>query len=166
MYPRGELRANLKRLRLPPPAIIPFNERSTHKAPTIDAYLSQLIRQGYLNRQRVGAQKNKVAVKKRGREAAGTQRDGGEDSGSWEWRWGNRAESEVGEVNIARFAAEFMIERGADDVGEEEEEEPSTSKKKKKKGKEGEGDGGARAEKRMAAMMKAIERVAGGDLAG
>ena len=30
---------------------------------------------------------------------------------SYEWRWGSRAQSEVGEKAIARFVGEFMVER-------------------------------------------------------
>jgi hypothetical protein len=127
---------------------------------TVDAYLTLLIRQGYLDRQRIGEPKG--AGTKRGRPVV-TQRDGGEDAGSWEWRWGNRAESEVGETNIAKFAAEFMIENSAGDDAMDEDEDEGAARKGKRKGK-----GKQRAEnaeKKLEAIMKAIERAAGGNLA-
>lgn len=62
---------------------------------------------------------------------------------AYEWRWGNRAHSEVGEAAIASFAAEFMVERNE--------------------------DGGERSEaqrlKELERMSKGIERAAGGELA-
>jgi len=79
-----------------------------------------------------------------------------EDGTAFEWRWGNRAHSEVGEMAIAGFAAEFMVER----MGLEEEE-----------GEEGGGRGGAARERRDKAkknilekMVKGFERSAGGNL--
>jgi melanoma-associated antigen len=122
------------------------------------------MRQGYIDRQDVGDTKGTGG--KRGRPSLATQRENG---GTWQWRWGNRAESEVGEMNIAKFAAEFMIERAGDDAMEEEEEEGTATKGKGKGKGKGMGKGKAKqnagyAEKRMAAIMKAIERAAGGNL--
>ncbi|KZT30154.1 hypothetical protein NEOLEDRAFT_1127013, partial [Neolentinus lepideus HHB14362 ss-1] len=94
------LRAYLKKLRL---TSINFTPISTHKSISVDTYLSQLIRQGYLDRHRVGEN----VQKKRGRPTQ-TQ---GEDNVAVEWRWGTRAQSEVGELGVARFMAEFMVER-------------------------------------------------------
>jgi hypothetical protein len=133
---------------------------------TVEAYLNQLIRQGYVDRQRAG--ETKGAGAKRGRAPAATQRDGGEDSGTWEWRWGNRAESEVGEMDIAKFAAAFMVERSADDEMDEDEDEEggeSRNGKGKGKGKAKAKQKEGRVEKKVAALMKAVERAAGGNLA-
>ena len=82
---------------------------------TLDAYLALLSRQGYVERQRVGeAGKKTAAGGKRGRAPAATQANAaaGEEGTAFEWRWGNRAHSEVGEMAIAAFAAEFMVEIG------------------------------------------------------
>ena len=160
-----DLRSNLRRLRLPPVATVALNDQVTHKPPSVDAYLTQLIRQGYIDRQRIG--ENKGAGTKRGRPQVGTQRGNGEDVGTWEWRWGNRAASEVGEMNIAKFAAEFMVERAGDDAMDDEEEEDTSAKakgKSKGKGKAKAKQKAGNTERRMGAMMKAIERAAGGNL--
>lgn len=158
-----DLRANLKRLRLPPTAPITFNERSTHRQMTLDAYLALISRQGYVERQRIGDAVGKKggAGGKRGRASAGMsatqQANSVEDGATFEWRWGNRAHSEVGEMGIAAFAAEFMVER----MGLEEEEAEEG----------GRGGGGAARERREKArknilekMVKGFERSAGGNL--
>jgi len=113
-----DLRANLKRLRLPPTAVISFNAQSTHKQLTVDAFLSLLCRQGYIDRQRLG-DSGKAAGGKRGRAPAATQANA-EDGATYEWRWGIRAHSEVGEMGIGTFAAEFMVERMGVDEDEDE----------------------------------------------
>ncbi|KAF7983597.1 hypothetical protein HWV62_20497 [Athelia sp. TMB] len=147
-----DLRSNLKRMRLPPTANVTFNSRSTHKQMTVDAFLGLLSRQGYIERHRIGDTGNKKAGAggKRGRAPAATQGNA-EDGATFEWRWGNRAHSEVGEQAIASFAAEFMVERMG---GHDEEEE-----------------GGANNQRRVAAknaalekMAKGISRAAGGEL--
>jgi melanoma-associated antigen len=157
-----DLRANLKRLRLPPTANITFNAQSTHKQMTVDAYLTLLSRQGYIEQQRVGeAGKKAAAGGKRGRPSA-TQANAaaGEEGTAFEWRWGNRAHSEVGEMGIAGFAAEFMVER----MGIEEEEGEDGAA-----GERG-GGGAARARREKARknilekMIKGFERSAGGNL--
>lgn len=150
-----DLRANLKRLRLPPTAIISFNTQSTHKQITVDAYLNLLCRQGYLERQRLG-DPGKVAGGKRGRAPAATQATA-DDGASYEWRWGNRAHSEVGEKGIGTFAAEFMVERMAVDDDEDDEDDGG-----KDAGKEKRDD--AR-KKVLEKMIKGIGRAAGGSLA-
>lgn len=84
----------------------------------------------------------KAASKKRGRVHVGSQR-GEEDGSVWEWRWGPRAMSEVGEADVARFVVEFMTETAAREEYETDEE--------LMKAKEN--------------MMKGIERASGGSLA-
>ena len=177
-----DLRANLKRLRLPPTALIPLAAHSTHKHLSLDAYLGLLSRQGYIERHRVGesAPSNKKGGKRGrasqggGTQAGGATQGGGEEGGAFEWRWGNRAHSEVGEKSIAGFASEFMVERmGIEEDGDEEE------------GEEGEGAGagagaGGRAAREkgrrererkekarkniLEKMVKGFERSAGGNL--
>lgn len=149
-----DLRAYLKRLRLSPSAAVLFNARSTHKHMNVDAFLALLSRQGYIDRQRIG-EMSKSAGGKRGRASAATQANA-EDGVTYEWRWGNRAHSEIGERGIAGFAAEFMVER----IGEDEEEE------------EGGRANAAREQRREEArrkvlekMVKGIQRAAGGELA-
>ncbi|EED83309.1 predicted protein [Postia placenta Mad-698-R] len=114
----SDLLAILKRLHLPPGSAIPLSARSTHQGMAVDAYLTQLMRQGYLDRQRTGDAKGGG---KRGRGPGAAQGGAGDDGGAvFEWRWGGRAMAEVGEKAIARFMAEFMVERPGDDSEEED----------------------------------------------
>lgn len=109
---------------------------------TVDQFLALSIRQGYLEKLRVGETK---ATKKRGRAAAATQNGNAEEI-AFEWRWGPRSMAEVGEADIARFVSEFMVERGRAEAGEDDDEEvPQT-------------------QKTTDAMYKGIERSAGGEL--
>ncbi|KAJ7751006.1 MAGE family-domain-containing protein [Mycena maculata] len=154
-----DLRATLKRLRLPAVGTIGFSAASTHRTLTLDAYLTTLLRQGFLDRQQVGEAKKGGNKGKRGRVAQADDEAGQ----TYEWRWGARAQSEVGEVAICQFIAEFMI--GEDGHGREEPEE-------EEEGAGGSGAGRARTEKRRAdkqskldKMAKGIERAAGGQLA-
>jgi hypothetical protein len=145
-----DLRANLKRLRLPATGTVAFNARATHRTLPLDQYLSLLIRQGYIDRQRIGeTKKGKGKGGKRGREAQD------EEAGmTYEWRWGNRAQSEVGEAGIAQFVAEFMVGEGEDDG--DDEEEGSRAKNKRKQ---------TETDSKLTKMMKGIARAAGGELA-
>ncbi|PSR84216.1 hypothetical protein PHLCEN_2v5504 [Hermanssonia centrifuga] len=144
----GELRSLLKRMRLPGAANVPQNNQSPLQMFTFDAFLTICIRQGYLDRQRVGELKG--AGKKRGRAAVGTQA-GDDNANAWEWRWGSRAMSEVGEVDIARFITDFMVERERAEAGGEDEEDEDEKQE---------------AEKRREQVMKGVERAASGGLAG
>jgi melanoma-associated antigen len=150
-----DLRANLKRLRLPPKGEIPFNSQATHKSLSIEAYLNLLTKQNYLDFQRVGEAKGAGSGKgKRGRAPAATQNneDGG---GTIEWRWGSRAHSEVGEQGIASFVAEFMVERMG--VEEQQDEEEGSGRRGEKARQEA-------AQKRLDGVLKGIHRAAGGNL--
>lgn len=138
-YAPDELRTYLKELRLTPGAHIPLTAKSTHSL-NLDAFLMQLSRQGYLDRQKIGAKKSGGG--KRGRGSAATQDDG---ANLWEWKWGPRAHAEVGEVNIATFLAEFMVQK----PGEAEDDED-----------EGD-DGAADMQKKFDAVYNAIGRAAG-----
>jgi hypothetical protein len=144
-----DLRANLKRLRLPSTGTLAFNSQSTHKSLPLEQYLSLLMRQGFIDRQRIGDAKKAKAQGKRGR---ATQDD--EAGTTYEWRWGNRAQSEVGEMGIAKFVAEFMV--GEDEEDGDDEEEGSRAKAKKRQ---------VEADNKLTKMMKGIARAAGGELA-
>lgn len=102
-----------------------------------------MIRQGYLDRIQVGDAKQ-GRTSKNAKRARLTQAD--EENGvTYEWRWGSRAQSEVGEIAIAKFVAEFMIGEADDD-----EDEGTRTRQ----------DAGSRLER----MTKGIERAAGGHL--
>ena len=157
-----DLRANLKRLRIPP-GTVPSNAQSTQRSTSIDTFLQHLIRQGYLDRVRLGETKSATG-KRRGRVSA-TQGNGNteENPQAFEWRWGNRAHSEVGEEAVAGFVGEFMVERTRlADVEEEEEEGAGGSGGGRRRGKQKQKEGGT--EKRLETVIKGIERAAGGNL--
>ncbi|KAN0078491.1 MAGE family domain containing protein [Tylopilus felleus] len=157
-----DLRANLKRLRITNNGTIPSNAQSTHRSMHIDIFLQHLVRQGYLDRVRLGDVK--ATGKRRGRISA-TQGSGNveETPQAYEWRWGNRAHSEVGEQAVARFVGEFMVERKRMvDVEEEEAEGARGSGGGRRRGKQKQKEGGL--EKQLETTVKAIERAAGGSL--
>ena len=175
----------LRRLRLRLPTQLALPAHSPHRTLTLDAYLLQLQRQGYLHRTRLGGAGSGGAggaAQKRGRGRPGgpTQQGsgGGEDNDvAWEWRWGPRALAEIGEAAIAHFMAEFMAERASGSGGGGG---GSGSGGRATVG-DGGGDGeasddevggrGARArredaKRRLAALLKGVERAAGGELSG
>ena len=170
-----DLRLLLRRLRLRPPTQIALPAHTPHRTLAFDAYLTQLQRQGYLDRARIGA--SGAAQKRRRGGGGATQQPGGggeENDVVWEWRWGPRAAAEIGEVAVGRFVAEFMAERasrgGAGGGGG-----PGRSAGSGAGGEEGSDEelGGRRArahrdeaQKRLAALLKGVEHAAGGDLAG
>ncbi|OCH91978.1 MAGE-domain-containing protein [Obba rivulosa] len=139
----NDLKALLKRLRLAPSSTVPLTTQSTKRTFSTDDLLKELARQGFLDRQRVG---EPARGGKRGR-PSGTQAPD-EQAAAFEWRWGPRAHSEVGEKAVAQFVAEFMVERPAaeEDEGErrpQREDDPATKKQ-------------------MELMMRGIERGASG----
>jgi hypothetical protein len=167
-----DLRMLLRRLRLRPPTQIALPAHTPHRTLTFDAYLTQLQRQGYLDRARIGA--GGAAQKRRRGGGGATQQPGGGGGGEendvvWEWRWGPRAAAEIGEVAVARFVAEFMAERasggaavgrngGGGEGGEEGSDEEVGGRRARAHQEE--------AQKRLAALLKGVELAAGGDLAG
>ncbi|KAF8882956.1 MAGE family-domain-containing protein [Infundibulicybe gibba] len=144
-----ELRSILKRLHLNSTSTVPLSSQSTHQHLTTEQLLANLIRQGYLDRVQIGeAAKGKGKGAKRGR---ATQAD--EEAGTtYEWRWGNRAQSEIGEKAIAKFIAEFMV--GREDEDEDEEGDNRGPQRRR-----------ADAETRLEKMTQGIGRAAGGQLA-
>lgn len=110
----GELRHYLKTLRLssnPNLKPVRFNTSSTVRSMNLDAFLSGLLKQGYLDRQQVGENARKGKKGNIRSKRLRTQAEDLEEGRAYEWRWGPRAHCEVGEENIGRFVAEFMIER-------------------------------------------------------
>ena len=148
-----DLRRHLKSLHLPSnPGIrsIRYTASSTTRSQNIDGFLSQLLKQGYLDRQQVGGD---AGAKKGKRPGAGskrlrTQAEDLEDGRTYEWRWGVRAFSEVGEEYIGKFIAEFMVSA---EVNQEED-----------------GQGAAAARVKEDALVKkmyvGVEKAAGGNL--
>ena len=171
-----DLRTLLRRLRLRSPTQLALPAHSPHRTLTLEAYLQQLQRQGYLDRTRIGASSGGAGgtSQKRGRGRGGgatQQGGGGEDNDvAWEWRWGPRAMAEIGEAAIARFVAEFMAERassggggprgsaagdgGGDGEGSDEEGSGRRARAHREE-----------AQKRLDALLRGVERAAGGDLA-
>ncbi|KAI0357198.1 MAGE-domain-containing protein [Trametes cingulata] len=119
----NDLRAILKRLQLPANAPVPLSSQSTNQNLTIDAYLAQLARQGYLEKLRIGGPAGRAGgsgAPKRARASA--SQAAGDDSvlAAHEWRWGPRAMAEVGERGVAQFVAEFMAVRPGEDADDED----------------------------------------------
>jgi melanoma-associated antigen len=179
-----DLRTLLRRLRLRPPTQMALPVHTPHRTLTFDAYLVQLQRQGYLDRTRIGGGSSGAGgtSQKRsrgGRGGGATQQGGGEDNDvAWEWRWGPRAAAEIGETAVARFVAEFMAERASRGAGAGGAGGSAGGSGGGGNGGGGDGDGdgsdeegGGRrervrredAQKRLAALLKGVERAAGGD---
>lgn len=167
-----ELRTHLKSLGLTTNSQIPFPTHATHRSVPVEQYLGTLIRQGYLDRYHssgadaaggAGASKRGAAGAKRGRVSLGGHGDDGDIAGggqSYEWRWGPRAMSEVGEKAVAKFVAEFMVGSVEGDDDDDEEEEANGGRRGRRGGGKKEG-----AEKRLEKMLHGVERAAGGNLA-
>ena len=151
------MRKYLKSLHLPSnPSLRPirYTASSTTRSQNIDAYLSHLIKQGYLDRQQVGD----VAAKKGGNPGGRgkrlrTQAEDREEGRTYEWRWGVRAFSEIGEEYIGKFIAEFMV---STEIDQEEE------------GRGAAGTDAARAKETalVGKMYVGVEKAAGGKLMG
>ncbi|KAJ6629869.1 MAGE family-domain-containing protein [Mycena sp. CBHHK59/15] len=147
-----DLRTTLKRLRLPATGSVPLSAHATHRTLGTDALLALLQRQGFLDRQLVGGD---VKPKRGNKRMRGGDEEGGATA---EWRWGARAQSEVGEKAIAAFVAEFMVTGDGRDEGEEDGGEGAQGQARARKRE-------ADAAGRLAKMMAGIERAAGGQLA-
>jgi len=115
----------------------------------LDAYLSKLLQQNYIDRQQVGGDAaGKKAKKGGGVKRLRTQAEDLEEGRTYEWRWGTRAFCEVGEEDIAKFVAEFMVVSDGD--GDEEGAGSAATRKKQQ----------ALAEK----MYAGVQKAAGGKL--
>ncbi|EIN04201.1 MAGE-domain-containing protein [Punctularia strigosozonata HHB-11173 SS5] len=146
-----DLRTQLKRLRLSSNNNdrIELTATSTHHDLPVDDFLRQCVRQGYLDKQKTGDAKSQGG--KRGRPSQ-QQEDG---SATYEWRWGPRAQSEVGERGIGQFVAAFMVERTRDGDEDEEQDEGAATQGRRKE---------TQAKNKIEAVYKGIERAAGGTL--
>ncbi|KAK0471361.1 MAGE-domain-containing protein [Armillaria novae-zelandiae] len=142
----AELRAHLKKLRQPMSGSVKFDVHATHKSVSMETYMNTIIRQGFVERVAVGD-----AKKGKGKRVRATQGD--DDSGAtYEWRWGNRAHSEVGEKAIAEFVAEFMV---GEQEAEDEEEDGGRARGRRRQD---------RAQNKVEKMAAGIERAAGSNL--
>ncbi|PWN42682.1 MAGE-domain-containing protein [Ceraceosorus guamensis] len=143
----GDFRAQLHRLSLEPSTILPnalcpeHAEQSassrcsqrTSDRPTLSVFLDQLVRQGYLERVKSAAAPPGTAAgtgtSSKGRRAIASKRKDGEgrpgEVDNFEWRWGARAEVEVGEPNIAAFVKEVYLT--SEDADDSEDAEPSAA---------------------------------------
>ncbi len=154
----GVLRNHLKELGLSSNAgrsSIRFTTIATHRSMNLDEYLSQLLRQGYLDRQIAGEVSGAGRKRARGKVGGDVNNDAmdGNSGEVHEWRWGARAFCEVGEDDIARFIAEFMVREGAGSERgnmDDAEDEADEGRRKAKVGK----------------LYKGVEKAAGGHLAG
>ncbi|KZT58003.1 MAGE-domain-containing protein [Calocera cornea HHB12733] len=174
--PDPQLRSYLKKLGVH--STIPIVTAS-NKNITLDAFLSSLTKLGYLDRIRthlpgLGTQAPATQAAGRGRRARGSD-DVEEGDISYEWRWGPRAEAEVGEKRTAGFIADVYLKRREEvqeieDSEEEEEEQPA--RKGRGRGKNDEvaerrREKQAKKEKErkeMERILKEVERAAGGNL--
>lgn len=146
-----QLRTYLKRLRLPMGSAFPSKETSQMLKPlTIDAYLTQLVKQNYLDKQKSSLASTQGAQKRV--RSGGTV--GGTDEGdaSFEWKWGTRAIAEIGEEGVGKFVVDFMddIERERANRRAEEEGARGNSRQERERWKD--------------KLFIAIGRAAGGGL--
>ena len=74
---------------------------------TIDTHLASLVRMGYLDKQKTtlgGVAQPRGRVRQR-------NDDGDDGHVNYEWKWGSRAQAEVGEEAIMTFMVEFLMDR-------------------------------------------------------
>lgn len=149
------LRNQLKELGLASafgPSPIHLTTISTCRSLKLDDYLSQLLRQNYLDRHVVGEYTGASRKRARGKVSG---KDGnseginGAAGDMYEWKWGARALCEIGEKDVAMFMAEFMTSHGTGVEGWNEEDE----------------EDGTGEDRRKERMYKGVEKAAGGNLA-
>lgn len=119
----------------------------------LDKYLTLLATQGYLEKGKSGAAGGQTqATQGKSQKLQGSGAMVGDPS--IEWKWGSRAENEIGEMGIARFLQTIYESKGAERDDDEEEEE-----------EEGEGKGAAPARRAKGntgeKLLKEIARAAG-----
>ncbi|KAG8829053.1 hypothetical protein FRC18_009622 [Serendipita sp. 400] len=107
--PEPSLKKNLKKLRLFNTTIIETGPSAAPKAMSFDNLLMNLVKQGYLERIKVGASAGPKG-NKRGRGGL-SKSDNLEDAADHEWRWGERAHAEISEQGISDFIVSFMMDR-------------------------------------------------------
>lgn len=125
------LRSHMKKLRLTSTTPIDVGTMNSPKKITLEQYLTLLIKQGYLDRVKVG---NIAGQKGNKRPRGGAARpDGDEGSIDFEWRWGERAHAEISEQGISDFVVEFMTERSKPDGNAQESERAKQARLEKVK---------------------------------
>lgn len=181
MVATDTLRRLLKPLGLTPTADVPMPISTPRRRTKFQDFLGHLIKLGYLERQRAAtANAGATQAKKRGRQSqAMPTGDDDEDGSAVEWRWGSRAHAEIGERAVAEFMVDFMVERAIRDAaralrrqgqtqgdGDEDEDEDEENVGRGER-REREKDKAAleeRGKKMREAMMRDVERSAGGHL--
>lgn len=139
-----QLRSYLKRLHLPLGAQPQTTFLGTAGSKiTIDAYLAQLVKQSYLEKQKANA-----GPQKRARGGNTVVGEDGESNN--EWKWGSRAIAEIGEEGIGEFIVDFMetiekLRRSSEDADSAEHSNKEMDGRRDK-------------------MLKAVGRAAGGGL--
>jgi hypothetical protein len=93
-----------------PNSSVEIGTDSVPKRVSLEQYLNLLIKQGYLDRVKVGNISGQKTGSKRPRGSL-VQPEGQEGSVDLEWRWGERAHAEISEEGISDFIVEFMVER-------------------------------------------------------
>lgn len=145
----------LKRMRLPMHEVLPTALRGTGPAPgisssgtqatqtqarqrakqgTLDGFLTAMIKQSYLEKQRADVSADGQTKNGNGGNATQTRnkrtRATDDENTVWEWRWGNRSEVEIGEQRIASLMADIFLDPSASNDGtgptEDEEVDPET----------------------------------------
>ncbi|BGP09105.1 hypothetical protein OF846_003262 [Rhodotorula toruloides] len=114
-----QLISYLRRLALTPSSVLPSSLASAHPTShTLSTFLNNLVKQQYLERSKTGqtsATQGSTQAKSGRATTQRTQRtnaEGGKtESGdpSIEWRWGPRAEAELGELGIGKFVEAIFM---------------------------------------------------------
>ena len=129
-----QLKNQLKQFHLHWTTKFPLPPYQSVKEISLEDYLSQLVKQNYLDRVR-SELPGATASQNKGRRKSRLD-DNGEE-GVFEWKWGTRAHAEMGEESIAQFMADFMHTRWLEEqrqiVQEEEEEEEAAARNKKRR---------------------------------
>lgn len=101
---------------------------------TLEGFLNTMIKQSYLEKQKsdvgidfidaaVNQAQNQGRRRGRGSGAAGRANGADDESIVWEWRWGSRAESEIGEKKIAELISLIFTDPSATQDGAQAAEE-------------------------------------------
>lgn len=113
----AKLRSLMKKLRLTVTTQIDVGTMNAPKKITLDQYLIILVKQGYLDRVKVGNTSGQKGNKRQ--RGGGARNDGDEGSVDLEWRWGERAHYEISEQGISDFVVEFMAEKSKPENAQE-----------------------------------------------
>lgn len=108
------LRAQMKKLKLNSSTTVSTGTAAAPKEISLDTHLGNLMKQGYLERIKVGGAGGGAAGKGKRMRGAGLK-GGNDDDGDveYEWRWGERAQSEISEEGARDFMVDFLMERAA-----------------------------------------------------